>query len=219
MGFWERQVVPRVINVMMGTKGFAKLRARTTRGLAGEVVEVGFGSGLNVPHYPDTVTKVYAVDPSEVGRRLAANRVAASPIPVESVGLDGESLPLGDHSVDAALSTWTLCTIPHPQAALREIARVLKPGGRLHFIEHGHAPDERVQRWQRRLNPLQKRIAGGCHLDRRIDELMVDAGFEFAELNTFYVVGPKSMSFMYAGQARVSDPPEGSTSSPGAADT
>lgn len=205
--------MPRVINVMMGTSGFAKLRARTTRDLVGDVLEVGFGSGLNVPHYPDTVSKVYAVDPSEVGRRLAKKRVAASPIAIESVGLDGEHLPLDDHSMDSVLSTWTLCTIPHPTLALGEIARVLKPGGRLHFIEHGHAPDERVQRWQHRLNPVQKRIAGGCHLNRRIDELMLDAGFEFDELNTFYVVGPKSMSYMYAGQAVAPDPAAGSPSS------
>lgn len=205
MGFWERQVVPRVINLAMGTEGFAKLRARTTRDLTGEVLEVGFGSGLNVPHYPDSVSKVYAVDPSEVGRRLAARRVAASPIPIESIGLDGESLPLADNSVDSVLSTWTLCTIPRPDLALSEIARVLRPGGRLHFIEHGHAPDEKVQRWQRRLNPVQQRIAGGCNLNRRIDHLIADAGFEFVELNRFYVVGPKTMSYMYAGQAQVSE--------------
>jgi ubiquinone/menaquinone biosynthesis C-methylase UbiE len=151
---------------------------------------------------------VYAVDPSEVGRRLAADRVAASPVPIESVGLDGEHLPLPDHSVDAVLTTWTLCTIPHPEQALREMARVLRPGGHLHFIEHGHAPDEdvKVQRWQRRLNPIQRRIAGGCHLDRRIDQLIVDAGFQMDDLNTFYVAGPKSMSYMYAGHASVPSP-------------
>ena len=201
MGIYERQVVPRFINVFMGTKGFAKLRRRTVGALEGEVLEVGFGSGLNVPHYPATVTKVYAVDPSEVGRRLAAKRVASSPIPIESVGLDGEHLPLPDDCVDAALMTWTLCTIPRPGQALREIRRVLRPGGRLHFIEHGHAPDPKVQRWQRRLNPVQRRIAGGCHLDRRIDDLIADAGFEIDQLKTFYVAGPKSMSYMYAGQA------------------
>jgi ubiquinone/menaquinone biosynthesis C-methylase UbiE len=193
--------VPRIINVVMGTKGFAKLRERTVRDLSGEVLEVGFGSGLNVPHYPDTVTKVYAVDPSEVGRRLAAKRVAESPVPIESIGLDGEHLPLPDCSVDAVLMTWTLCTIPHPDQALREIARVLRPGGRLHFIEHGHSPDANVERWQRRLNPIQQRIAGGCHLDRQIDDLIADAGFEFEHLKSFYVAGPKSMSYMYAGTA------------------
>ena len=201
MGFWERQVVPRVINLFLGTKGFAKLRRRTVGELEGEVLEVGFGSGLNVPHYPDTVTKVYAVDPSEVGQRLAAKRVAASPVPIEPIGLDGEHLPLDDDSVDAVLTTWTLCTIPHADQALREMRRVLRPGGRLHFLEHGHAPDPKVQRWQRRLNPIQQRIAGGCHLDRRIDELIAGAGFEIDELHTFYVAGPKSMSYMYAGQA------------------
>jgi ubiquinone/menaquinone biosynthesis C-methylase UbiE len=201
VGFWERQVVPRIINVFMGTKGFSKLRRRTVGALEGEVLEVGFGTGLNVPHYPDTLTKVYAIDPSELGRRLASKRVAASPVPIESIGLDGEHLPLADHSVDAVLTTWTLCTIPHPDQALREMARVLRPGGRLHFIEHGHAPEEKVQRWQRRLNPIQRRLAGGCNLDRRIDDLIVDAGFELRDLHTFYVAGPKSMSYMYAGQA------------------
>lgn len=203
VGFWERQVVPRVINLMMGTEGFAKLRRRTVGAVHGEVLEVGFGSGLNVPHYPEAVTRVYAVDPSEVGRELAAGRIAESPVPIEYVGLDGEELPLADHSVDTALSTWTLCTIPHPDRALREIARVLKPGGTFHFLEHGHAPDEKVQRWQRRLDPVQRRIAGGCHLDRRIDGLVREAGFDIDELHTFYVAGPKSMSYMYAGQGRV----------------
>lgn len=201
MGFYERQVVPRVINLMMGTKGFAKLRARTVSGLTGEVLEVGFGSGLNVPHYPEAVTRVYAVDPSKVGRRLAAERVGASPIPIEYVGLDGEHLPLADASVDHVLTTWTLCTIPNVDLALTEMIRVLRPGGRLHFIEHGHSPDAKVERWQRRLDPVQQRFAGGCHLDRRIDELISSSGFEFEQLKTFYVAGPKSMSYMYAGTA------------------
>jgi ubiquinone/menaquinone biosynthesis C-methylase UbiE len=203
MGFWERQVVPRALDVLMGTKGFDELRRRAVAGLHGEVLEVGFGSGLNLPHYPAAVTKVYAVDPSEVGRRLAAGRIAASPVEVVSVGLDGEAVPLPDHHVDTALSTFTLCTIPHPERALREIARVLRPGGTFHFLEHGHAPDEKVQRWQRRMNPVQQRIAGGCHLDRRIDELVRAAGFDLDELHTFYVAGPKSMSYLYAGIARV----------------
>ncbi len=206
--------MPRVINVMMGTEGFAKLRARTVGAIEGEVLEVGFGSGLNVPHYPDAATRVYAVDPSEVGRRLAARRIADAPIPIESVGLDGQHLALADHSVDSVLSTWTLCTIAQPEVALGEMARVLKPGGRLHFIEHGHAPDEKVQRWQRRLNPVQQRIAGGCHLDRRIDELITDSGFELVDIHRFYVAGPKSMSFMYAGQARVAAAPPVSSAPP-----
>ncbi|MFP3906542.1 MAG: class I SAM-dependent methyltransferase [Acidimicrobiales bacterium] len=201
MGFYERQVLPRVIDKVMGTKGFAKLRARAARALSGEILEVGFGSGLNVPHYPPAVTKVYAVDPSEVGRRLAETRVADATVPIEFVGLDGEHLPLEDASVDEVFTTWTLCTIPHVELALAEMIRVLRPGGRFHFLEHGHSPDPKVARWQARLDPIQQRIGGGCHLTRPIDALVEDAGFEIEHLANFYIAGPKSMSYSYAGRA------------------
>lgn len=201
MGFYGDQVLPRCSNVLLGNREFARLRARVTAGLEGEVLEIGFGSGLNVPHYPPAVTKVRAVDPSTVGRKLAAKRVAASPVPVEYVGLDGQDLPVEDRSVDHVLTTWTLCTIPDVDRALREIYRVLRPSGSLHFLEHGRSPDARVARWQDRLNPLQKRWAGGCHLDRRIDALIADADLEITKLDNYYGRRPKALGYMFEGVA------------------
>jgi SAM-dependent methyltransferase len=189
MGFYGEQVVPRMINRACGPKTTATVRGRVCAGLAGEVVELGFGSGHNVPFYPAAVTEVTAVEPSDVGWRLAAGRVSASAVPVQRSGLDGQSLPFPDDRFDAALSTWTLCTIPDVEAALAEVRRVLKPGGRLHFVEHGLAPDERVQRWQRRIEPMQRRVFGGCRLTRPIGPLLTSAGFTLDELDVFYQPG------------------------------
>ncbi len=202
VGFYVDRVLPRITDVALGRKDLHKLRARVCGGLAGEVLEVGFGSGLNVPHYPPSVARVRAVDPATVGRRLAAARVAASPVPVEYVGLDGERLPVEDESVDHVLTTWTLCTIPDASHAVAEMRRVLRPGGRLHFVEHGLAPHPKVVRWQQRLNPIQKRVFGGCHLDRPIDRLIADAGLEIDRLDTYYAPGPKPLSWFYEGTAR-----------------
>lgn len=166
MGIYAEHVVPRIINLACGAKPTHELRRRSCAALQGRVVEIGFGSGLNVPFYPPTVTRVDAVEPSDVGWGLAGRRVGAAGVPIQRVGLDGAALPLPDASCDAALSTWTMCTIPDVAAALGEVRRVLKPGGVLHFAEHGLAPDPGVQRWQRRLEPVQKRLAGGCHLTR-----------------------------------------------------
>jgi SAM-dependent methyltransferase len=159
VGFYNDQVVPRVIDVMLGMKELVPLRERVTAGVDGEVLEVGFGSGRNVPFYPSSTTRVRAVDPATVGRKLAAERVAASPVPVEYVGLDGEALPLPDESVDHVLTTWTLCTIPDVERALGEMRRVLRPGGALHFLEHGRSPDTKVAAWQDRLTPIQRRVS------------------------------------------------------------
>jgi ubiquinone/menaquinone biosynthesis C-methylase UbiE len=163
--------------------------------LFGEVLEVGFGSGLNVPFYPPEVTKVAAVEPADLAWRLAYKRLARSNVRVERSGLDGQSLPYPTDHFDCALSTWTLCTIPDPVAALREVRRVLVPGGRLHFLEHGLAPDEKVRRWQRRMEPVQKRLAGGCHLTRTVVDLLRGAGFEIQEADSFYEDGtPKYLA-------------------------
>ncbi|MGZ4561809.1 MAG: class I SAM-dependent methyltransferase, partial [Mycobacteriaceae bacterium] len=175
MGFYGDRVLPRIIDVACGTKLTEPLRRRVCADLEGKVVEIGFGSGLNVPFYPEAVTRVAAVEPSDVGWKLAAKRLAATSTPVQRSGLDGQSLPFADGSFDAAVSTWTLCTIPDVGAALREVRRVLKPGGTLHFVEHGLAPDEGVRRWQRRLEPVQKRVFGGCHLTRPVVDLLTIA--------------------------------------------
>jgi ubiquinone/menaquinone biosynthesis C-methylase UbiE len=186
VGLYGEQVLPRLIDVACGLEANRRLRRRVCAGLAGDVVEIGFGSGLNVPFYPGAVTRVAAVEPADVAWKLAAKRLGETSATVERSGLDGQSLPFGDDSFDAALSTWTMCTIPDVAVALREVRRVLKPGGALHFVEHGLAPDEPVRRWQRRFEPLQKRLFGGCHLTRPIAELLTTAGFTITEIDVFY---------------------------------
>jgi ubiquinone/menaquinone biosynthesis C-methylase UbiE len=194
MGIYSERVLPRVMNVACGSKQSRPLRERVCAGLHGDVVELGFGSGHNVPFYPDTVQRVAAIEPSRLSWQLAQHRVSASTVTVEQSGLDGQSLAFPDNSFDAALSTWTLCTIPDPILALTEVRRVLRPGGTLHFLEHGLAPDESVQRWQRRLEPLNKRLAGGCHLTRPILDLLERAGFRVEHVDVFYEPGaPKPM--------------------------
>jgi ubiquinone/menaquinone biosynthesis C-methylase UbiE len=186
--------VPRIMNVVcaMGTE---PNRRRVCAGLRGRVVEIGFGSGLNVPFYPPEVSAVAAIEPSEVGWKLASRRLDASTVPVERAGLDGQSLPFPDDSFDTAVSTWTLCTVADAAKTLGEMRRVLKPGGTLHFLEHGLAPDERVRRWQHRFEPVQKRVAGGCHLTRPILDLIAEAGFTIAEVDVFYEKGsPKFLA-------------------------
>jgi ubiquinone/menaquinone biosynthesis C-methylase UbiE len=189
MGWYGEQVLPRMVNLLCGMKTVEPLRRRVCQGLEGEVVELGFGSGHNVPYYPSTVTRVDAVEPADVGWQLAAKRLSAAGVPVQRSGLDGQSLPFADNSHDCALSTWTLCTIPDVGTALREVRRVIKPGGTLHFLEHGLAPDEQVRRWQHRLEPVQKRVFGGCHLTRPVVDLLTTAGFTISELDVFYEDG------------------------------
>ena len=202
MGFYGERVFPRAMNRLMNTKQTRETRARVCAPLSGDIVEIGFGTGLNLPHLPPAVTVVLAVDPLELGRTLASERIAASPVSVEFVGLDGQLLPLADDSADAALSTWTLCSIPDPVAAVREINRVLRPGGTLHFVEHGCSPDPGVRKWQRRLNPIQRRIACGCNLDRDIPSILKDGGLSVDSLNTYYMKGsPKILGWTFEGVA------------------
>ena len=203
MGIWGDQVVPRLAARMLDSSQARQVRTTACEGLHGEVLEIGFGSGLNVPHYPPGVTRVAAVEPSDVGWHLAADRVRAASVPVERSGLDGQALPFADDRFDAALSTWTLCTIPDAVGALREVRRVLRPGALLHFAEHGRAPDAVVHRWQRRFEPVQKRLGGGCHLSRPIDELLTAAGFAVERLDRRYLdKEPRVFGSMYEGRAR-----------------
>jgi ubiquinone/menaquinone biosynthesis C-methylase UbiE len=201
MGIYRDRVLPRVVNAVMDRPEFAEIRARVSAGLTGEVLEIGFGSGLNVPFYPAAVTRVRAVDPATAGRKLAAGRVAASRVPVEYLGLDGQAIPLDAASVDHVLTTWTLCTIPDAGRALGEVRRVLRPGGSLHFVEHGRSPDPAVAAWQDRLTPLQRRLGGGCHLNRPIGALVADSGLELAGLQNYYAPGPRPFGYMFEGQA------------------
>ncbi len=202
MGFYNEQVLPRFVNVMLGNKAFAKVRKEACAGLRGDVIELGFGSGLNLPHLPAEVTGVWTVDPSRVGLQLAAKRMAAAPVDVHLGGLDGERLDFPDDRFDSALSTMTLCTIPDVAAALRELRRVMKSGAIFHFAEHGHSPDRKVARTQDRFDGFQQKTAGGCHLNRPIDAMLTDAGFEIDTIRNSYLKGPKPWGYMYVGRAR-----------------
>jgi SAM-dependent methyltransferase len=201
VGFYENQVVPRFIDLVMRRRELTPIRARVSASLDGDVLEVGFGSGLNVPHYPPGVTRVRAVDPATIGRKLAAKRVASSSVPVEYVDLDGQALSLESASVDHVLTTWTLCSIPDVDRALSEIRRVLRSGGLFHFVEHGRSPDAKVAAWQNRLTPIQRRVAGGCHLNRPIDQLVLNSGLELTRLENYYANGPRSFGYMFEGVA------------------
>ena len=201
MGLWANQVVPRIVDLALRNEDVSRWRRRCMEGLAGVVVEPGFGSGLNVPHYPSAVTKVYAVDPSDLGQKLAAKRIAASPVEIEPVGLTGEQLPLEDNSCDAGLLTFTLCTIPDHMAALAELRRVIRPGGSLHFLEHGLAEQPKVQVWQHRLTPIQRRLFDGCHLNRPMLDDIVASGFEVDWSESRFAGGPKPPSWFTVGRA------------------
>jgi ubiquinone/menaquinone biosynthesis C-methylase UbiE len=202
VGVYGDRVLPHVINVVMNTKQTRGIRRRVCAGLEGEVLEIGFGTGHNLPYLPADVTKLLAVEPSARSVALARERIDAAPVEVDVIGLDGQRLPVPDASVDAVLCTWSLCTIPDAVAAVREARRVLRPGGRFHFIEHGRAPDEPVRRWQDRLNGIQQRIGGGCHLNRDIAGIVEAGGMTIIELDRYYNPGePKAFGAMYEGVA------------------
>lgn len=204
MGLWAGRVLPLLVDRALRGQGVAPLRAEACAGLAGDVVELGFGSGLNVPYYPPSVDRVLAVEPQDGAWRLAARRVDDSPVPVLRGGLDGQRLDQPSESADAFLSTFSLCVIPDLAAALAEVRRVLRPGGTIHFLEHGLAPEPEVRRWQRRLEPLQRAVAGGCHLTREFDRLLEDAGFALDRCTKAYVpeaVPSRVAGFLYRGVA------------------
>ena len=186
MGFYQESLAPRLLHFCLGLPNTAPLREGVCMGLAGSVLEIGFGSGSNVPFYPREVASVTAIEPSDVGWRLARKRLTRSAVPVSRAGLDGQCLPFEDNTFDAALSTWTLCSIPDASAALAEVWRVLRPAAALHFLEHGRAPDPRVRRIQRLMLPLQMRAFAGCDFTKPIPELLIEAGFELHDVRVFY---------------------------------
>ena len=201
MGLYQKFVLPRLIDVAMRQKEVAVRRRELIPRASGAVLEIGIGSGLNLPFFPGTITHLAGVDPSAELLSMARRKLGGVSFPVELFCRSAEELPFDDGSFDTVVVTWTLCSIPHPVRALAEIKRVLKPDGRLLFVEHGLSPDPKVQAWQHRLTPMWKRIGGGCHLNRKIDDLIRPAGFAIIELQTTYLPGPRPMSFTYQGIA------------------
>ena len=187
---WNAHLLPRVTALSCSDRTTARWREQALAGVAGDVLEVGFANGTNLLHYPDSVRRVYAVEPSDVAWRKATKRIKAFGRPVERVGLDGAVLPLPDDSVDAVVSAYTMCTIPDLEGALGEMRRVLRPEGSLHFVEHGLSPDPEVAAKQRRWTPRWSKVAGGCHLDRDIPAMVEESGFNLSDLETFYMPGP-----------------------------
>jgi len=202
MSFYDEKILPRFINLACGSKPTTKQREKIVPRAEGDVLEIGFGSGLNVPYYDkQKVRKVFGLEPSEGMRKLAADKVADSEIDIEFIDLPGEEIPLDANSVDTVLVTYTLCTIPNVAAALEGMRRVLKPGGTLLYCEHGKAPDAGVLRWQNRLNPAWEKIGGGCNINRDIPALIEDNGFSITSDERMYVPGPRILSYNFWGSA------------------
>lgn len=203
MNFYENRILPYVIDKACSLPGAMDLREKVVPLAGGVVLEVGMGSGLNLPLYdPDKVDVIWGLEPSEGMRRKAQPAVDASPIEVRWLGLKGENIPLDDNSVDTILLTFTLCTIPDWEAALQQMRRVLKPDGRLLFCEHGLSPEDKVSQWQNRLTPVWKKVAGGCHLNRPIAQMLRSAGFQLDPLDNEYMdKTPKFVGYMYYGCA------------------
>jgi len=204
-GLYNRFILPRLINFAMQRDDATRLRAAYVPGATGTVLEVGIGSGLNLPHYAHGVRHLYGIDPSAELLAMATAQTSSAPFPVDLSRQSAERIQLTDATVDTVVVTWSLCSIENPRAALAEIRRVLKPGGRFIFVEHGLAPDADVQRWQNRLTPVWRRLAGGCHLNRPIADLIRESGFAIADLKMEYLPGPRPMTFMYEGIAHAND--------------
>jgi ubiquinone/menaquinone biosynthesis C-methylase UbiE len=201
MGFYQNQIIPLLIDLTMRQRNLAAYRSRVVPAADGRVLEIGIGSGLNLPFYSCSVHLI-GLDPSPKLLSMARRNLRPDLSSVELIEGSAESIPLEDRSVDTVVTTWTLCSIPDARRALREIYRVLDPIGRLLIIEHGRAPDPNVRWWQDHLTPIWKRLGGGCHLNRAIKMLIEDAGFRFERIDTGYMLGPKPMTFMYEGSAR-----------------
>jgi ubiquinone/menaquinone biosynthesis C-methylase UbiE len=202
MALYRKYVLPRLIELAMSNKAARRERARLVPRASGVVLEVGVGSGLNIPIYGPAVQKLYALDPSPELLRMARRRATHASFSVEILERSAEDIPLADESVDTVVTTWTLCSIPDAARALREMRRVLRSDGRLIFIEHGRSPDAGVVRWQDRLTPWWRRLSGGCHLNRPIDRLLAQGGFQISEMERGYGTGPRTTSYLYRGIAR-----------------
>ena len=204
MSWYEDKVLPRLINLACSTRPTQKQREKVVPGASGDVLEIGFGSGLNLPHYDRAnVRRIWGLEPSSGMREIAAEPIANSGLDVELIDLPSEEIPLDDNSVDTVLITYTLCTIVDVASALDGMRRVLKPDGKLLFCEHGKAPDGNVVKWQERMNPVWRRFAGGCNMNRDIPAILAAAGFDIEEDNRMYVPGIKSLSYNYWGSARI----------------
>jgi len=202
MSFFDKWIFPRLVDIAMRNKEATRYRSRIIPKAHGTVLEIGIGSGLNLPFYATGVERLYGLDPSEELLRMAAKKAGSVAFTVELLARSGEEIPLRGGCVDTVVMTWTLCSIGDPVKALGEMKRVLKPGGVLLFTEHGLAPEAGVQGWQQRLNPLWSKISGGCNLNRKIDTLIRTSGFRIEELRTEYAKGPRPMSYMYSGWAQ-----------------
>jgi ubiquinone/menaquinone biosynthesis C-methylase UbiE len=207
MGLYTKYILPRWLDLAMKNRETARLRAEWLPLAHGDVLEVGIGSGLNLPFYSSQVRRVCGIDPSIELQRIARRRAEAGSTEVEFLLQSAEEpVPAADATFDTVVVTWTLCSIPNASKALGQMKRVLKSDGRLIFLEHGRAPDPRIAAWQDRLTPMWKRMGGGCHLNRKIDELIEEAGFQITELKTCYLPGPRPMTHTYQGLAQVKRP-------------
>lgn len=202
MNFYDRWVLPPILDLVMRQDQLEKYRREVVAAATGRVLEVGVGSGLNFPLYGKAVEIVFGLDPSSRLLALARRRAAAAGVRADLVQGSATAIPLADSAVDTVVMTWTLCSIPDPPAALREMRRVLKPGGQLLFVEHGLSPEPGIERWQHRLTPMWSHVAGGCHLNRKMDDLIGSAGFDLTALRTEYASGPRPMTYMYIGRAK-----------------
>ncbi len=204
MSWYEEKILPRMVNIACGSKPTRKQREKIVPRASGDVLEIGLGSGLNLPHYDrDKVHHIWGLEPSAGMRKIAAEPIAESGLDIELIDLPGEEIPLDDNCVDTVLVTYTLCTIPDMQSALDGMRRVLKPDGQLLFCEHGKAPDENVVKWQKRLNPTWKKFAGGCNMNRDIPKAIEAAGFNIGDDNRMYIPGIKALSYNYWGAATI----------------
>ena len=203
MGFYNKHILPRCLDKACGIGPITKQREKVVPLAEGIVLEIGIGSGQNLPHYnPDKVTKIIGVDPDEHIWKRSEKRRNLCPIEIERIGLSGEDIPLEKNLADSVVITYSLCTIPDPVKALHEMKRILKPGGKIFFSEHGKAPDENVHRWQNRIDPVWKKLAGGCHSGRNIPDLFRQADLSLEDLQEMYIPGPKVLSYNYWGVAK-----------------